>query len=315
MKDKTSPWCPIDVAWWPAIAEALPHPWPDEAAKMDLRWWADQEAMGRVKRPGRPALAARWGWPDRQTRNAMRDAPERQVSSERPATVQPASSQRPETDTQTPNIIRPGVQPVSSQRPATVQPASPRAELHTTNNTLHTTEDKTITSDRPTLERPKPVRCVFDEIVRLRLEALPGARELTLTKARAQIIKARIAEHSADDVLEVVKWWLRSTHQRADYLRENGHGIDTLLRASNFPKYLEFSQEKPTINGGKPLSFSVPPAASPRRDDLPALSRYSERQVEAVKADLEGLQETCKPETWDRMVRTALAQSYGRAAK
>ena len=47
MKDKTSPWCPIDVAWWPAIAEALPHPWPDEAAKMDLRWWADQEAMGR----------------------------------------------------------------------------------------------------------------------------------------------------------------------------------------------------------------------------------------------------------------------------
>ena len=179
-------------------------------------------------------------------------------------------------------------------------------------DTITIKEQNTADSETPA-ERVKPVRCVFDEIVRLRLEALPGARELTLTKARAQIIKARIAEHSAEDVLEVVKWWLRSTHQRADYLRENGHGIDTLLRASNFPKYLEFSQEKPKINGGKPLSFSVPPAPPPRRDELPALSRYSERQVEAVKADLEGLQETCQPETWDRMVRTALAQSFGRA--
>jgi hypothetical protein len=205
MKDKISPWCPIDVAWWPAIADALLHPWPDEAVKMDLRWWADQEAVGRVKRPGRPALAARWGWPDRQARNAMRDAPERQASSQRPATVQRASSQRPENDTQTLDIIRAGVQPVSSQRPGTVQPASPRAELHTTNNTLQTTDNKTLTSDKPPpVERPKPVRGVFNEIVRLRLEAWPGARELTLTKARAQILKARITEHSGEDVIAVV---------------------------------------------------------------------------------------------------------------
>tara|TARA_R110000751_G_scaffold291906_1_gene399116 strand:- start:114 stop:578 length:465 start_codon:yes stop_codon:yes gene_type:complete len=154
---------------------------------------------------------------------------------------------------------------------------------------------------------------VFDEIVRLRLEALPGARELTLTKARAQILKARITEHSGEDVIAVVKWWLRSTHQRAGYLRENGHGIDTLLRAANFPKYLEFSQEKPAVNGGKPLSFSVPPAPPPRRDDLPALSAYSPDQVAAAVIELDGLMDGCKPETWDRMIRTALVQSYGRA--
>ena len=313
MTEKTAPWLPIDSEWWPTIAAALTQPWPLEAVYMDLRWWEDQEAMERAKRPGRAALCERWGLTERRGRNAMRDGSKWERSSEGPAKVQRRSRQGPETSTQAVDIVRPEVQPKSSRSPAKVQPTSPRAELQNTKDRRQKTEDKTLTSDRPTLERPKPVRRVFDEIVRLRLEALPGARELTLTKARAQIIKARITEHSGEDVIAVVKWWLRSTHQRADYLRENGHGIDTLLRASNFPKYLEFSQEKPTINGGKPLSFSVPPAASPRRDDLPALSRYSERQVEAVKADLEGLQETCQPETWDRMVRTALAQSFGRA--
>ena len=52
-----------------------------------------------------------------------------------------------------------------------------------------------------------------------------------------------IMEHSATDVQAVIKWWLVSRHPRADYLRENGHGIDTLLRASNFAKYLEMAQE------------------------------------------------------------------------
>lgn len=190
--------------------------------------------------------------------------------------------------------------------------AHSRARSSSTNkNTI--TINKHTSDKPPPVERPKPVRVVFNEIVRLRLEAWPGARELTLTKARAQILKARITEHSGEDVIAVVKWWLESTHPRAGYLRENGHGIDTLLRASNFAKYLEFSQEQPRKPKPKATAFSVPPPAPRQTNEPPALSLYTERQIAAVKADLEGLQETCKPETWDRMVRTALAQSYGRA--
>lgn len=285
MKDKTSPWCPIDVAWWPAIAEALPHPWPDEAAKMDLRWWADQEAMGRVKRPGRPALAARWGWPDRQTRNAMRDAPERQVSSPRPATVQRASSQRPETDTQTPNIIRPGVQPVSSERPATVQPASPRAELHTTHNTLHTTEDKTLTSDSLAA-----IRQLWDELNGLRKSLDSAARPLKLSSSRQRSLKARLKEHSAADVVAVVEWWLRSSHQRAQYLRDNGYGIDTVLRPANFTTYLELASLPVTAQkSNKPVDgMAILAAAMKLQGESNGIAGHNEQGIWEVDGD--GLQ-------------------------
>jgi hypothetical protein len=308
MTEKTKPWCQIDVEWWPAIAEALPHPWPTEAVQMDLRWWADQEGMGRAKRPGRPALRARWGWPDRRTRNAMKDAPERQKSSPRPARVQPASSQGPETDMQTPDIIRPRVQPGSSPRPARVQPASPRAELQTNTHTQQTTENKTRTSDSLTA-----IRQLWDELNGLRKSLDSAARPLKLTASRQRALKARLKEHSAAEVVAVVDWWLRSAHQRAQYLRDNGYGIDTVLRPANFTTYLELS--KMPLPRPKAASFSVPPPAPRRAIELPALSLYSEGQVEAVKADLEGLHDTCQPETWDRMVRTALAQSFGRAAK
>lgn len=266
---------------------------------------------------------AKWaGWKNWRARKVLQemneqiDAWEGKTTRIRTASAQPTHSERtvlaqhPDTN----QIVTPEKRTVLAQPAHTFSTASAHSRASSslkTKDTITIKEQNTADSEAP-VERPKPVRGVFDEIVRLRLEALPGARELTLTKARAQILKARITEHSAEDVLEVVKWWLRSTHKRAGYLRENGHGIDTLLRASNFPKYLEFSQEQPRP---KAAAFSVPPPAPRRATEPPALSLYSAGQVEAVKADLEGLQDACKPETWDRMVRTALAQSFGRAAK
>ena len=49
-------------------------------------------------------------------------------------------------------------------------------------------------------------------------------------------------EHSKEEVLQVIDWWLTSRHQRAVYVREN-HSIDTLFRAKNFDAYLDFSSE------------------------------------------------------------------------
>jgi hypothetical protein len=62
-------WVPLDADWWPAIADALPRPWPRAAILQDLRWWADGERMGRARRPGARALGERWGvthWAVRQ---------------------------------------------------------------------------------------------------------------------------------------------------------------------------------------------------------------------------------------------------------
>lgn len=56
-------WQPMQSAWWPSIADALPRPWPREAALFDLRWHSDRVACGQLERmPGRPALRERWGW-------------------------------------------------------------------------------------------------------------------------------------------------------------------------------------------------------------------------------------------------------------
>ena len=55
-------WERIEAAWWFMIADGLAKPWPREAVLMDLRWWAGQEKQGRMARPGRAVLKARWGW-------------------------------------------------------------------------------------------------------------------------------------------------------------------------------------------------------------------------------------------------------------
>ncbi len=49
---------PMDLDWWPAIAEALDHPGPRDAALVDLRFW---EATSGP-RPSVATLASLWGW-------------------------------------------------------------------------------------------------------------------------------------------------------------------------------------------------------------------------------------------------------------
>ena len=68
---------------WPAIAEALPHPWLDEWVELDCAYWAgeaEREAKGfrsalpmrgRRKLTG-PWCAARWGWSAHHARKALR---------------------------------------------------------------------------------------------------------------------------------------------------------------------------------------------------------------------------------------------------
>jgi hypothetical protein len=75
MKPKGAAWgasfAAMPVAAWPVIAEHLSHPWPEEAARFDLRWFADQN---KRQVPGRYDLAERWGWTPDEVRTLLRNA-------------------------------------------------------------------------------------------------------------------------------------------------------------------------------------------------------------------------------------------------
>jgi hypothetical protein len=124
----------IPVAAWPDIAEALCGVWPRAAAIQDLRWYADQTRMQRVKRiPGYRRLARRWGWTEHQARKLMRA--EGDWQDPRHTTPPPPSRTPPAPISQTSPapVSKSGVE---TERPAQTSPA-PRAvfatgaELHT----------------------------------------------------------------------------------------------------------------------------------------------------------------------------------------
>ena len=237
-RDAVAPWLPIDSAWWPNIAIEMPKPWPRSAVLMDLRWWSDQERMGRKKRPGRPALCRRWGWTDWQAWATMKD----EASSK--DRLQPASNSHP-TPIQhgTPKPPK-SQEATSSSPPAHIQPASTCADLH--NNT--TTQDTKDHSSKASMS-DKPSQ-VWERVNEIRKMHTPEARALKLTKARRSALKARLDEHTEEELLRVVEWRESSPHSRAVFLREGGHGVDTLLRASKFEGYLDasYGDQEPTIH-------------------------------------------------------------------
>ena len=210
MNEKTVPWLPIDANWWPEIADQLPRPWPKEAVYMDLRWWQDQEAQNRARRPGRPALCQRWGWKEKRARLAMKNEHEWGRASQGPIKGQPRANQGPENGSQISGITESRGKKRANEGQVDGQRKAPRAIKQ---NTEQKTEQiKTPTSNKPQKprspagNRATTVRSVFDQIVKIRSEAIPGARELVLTKSRSQTLKARIMEHSEADVIAVVRW-------------------------------------------------------------------------------------------------------------
>lgn len=229
---KTAPWLPIDSAWWPNIAIELPLPWTREAVMMDLRWWIDQERMGRRKRPGRPALCKRWGWSDWQARSLMKDEAAWKQN------LQPASSPPP-TDIQdsTANLLK--SQPaLSSPPPARLQPASTRADIHKNTRTQeHTSEVAKATMS----DKPDPLKVVWDRVLEIRAKHRPKGRRIKLTASRRRALGARLKDHDADELYRVIEWWLISEHSTAVWLREQGYDVDTLLRPANFDRYLEMA--------------------------------------------------------------------------
>ena len=88
---------------------------------------------------------------------------------------------------------------------------------------------------------------IWNAVGKLRAKHIPGCRQMTLTPARRQQIQARATEHGEESIVEVWRWALTSSHQRAVYLRESGFvKPGTLHRPGNFADYLDIARTKPT---------------------------------------------------------------------
>jgi hypothetical protein len=123
MKFGVDPIVAMDSRWWPAIADALiasGAPWPEDAILADLRWWQDQERMGRTVRPGRPTLEKRWRVGGTVAKRLLKSEAlwglETKATSDRPADDQPTAS-APQV---APDESEQNDQPATSPRPATV---------------------------------------------------------------------------------------------------------------------------------------------------------------------------------------------------
>lgn len=233
---KRAPWMPIDAAWWPTIAAEMPLPWTRAAVLMDLRWWADQEKMGRVKRPGRRGLMSRWGWTERQARGALKSEEEWGNPT---AAAPPVPQQNP---TRAPDSAR---KPLESQEPlphpcpSKTPLVSPRADIQ--NNT--TTKPQTLECSKEHLSgsAPDPVKQAWEKVVALlKGKPVPMPRKLGKGKRRTHF-KSRLRENGEEEVLRVMDWWVHSSHERATFLRETGKTIDTILQQSKFDMYLEMA--------------------------------------------------------------------------
>ena len=225
MKKRHSAWIQMDVDSWELVTELLPDIWPEWAVFQDLRYWQNGERMEWLKRPSRRQLQARWGWSDWSTRQALKSEDKWGTSQSPPNSLPKTSQSPPKNSTQIPEIRKATNPTPSNDQPKTNPTPSPRANIKNKEQRTKNKEDN------------KTLMSVWSDI-----NTVKGGRPLKLSKSRAKTLRARLEEHSAQELLQVIGWWQEAKHPRAQYLRENGHGIDTLLRASKFESYLEMSQ-------------------------------------------------------------------------
>lgn len=85
---------------------------------------------------------------------------------------------------------------------------------------------------------------------------------------------ARIVEHGAEAVRQVLRWYWRSQHPRAVFLRGGEYALTTLVRADNFVVYLGMSQADRDACERAPLRPAVPTL---ERRAAPTLTRRARR--------------------------------------
>ena len=167
-------------------------------------------------------------------------------------------------------------------------------------SSLKTKETITITKEQGA---KSSLVSLWDEINDIREKN--HVRKLSLSTARKRTLKARLKEHSREDVLKVIDWWMTSKHERAVFLRTKGIGINTVISPSKFPEYLDFANTKaPEIIQLDSKKTNVIPI----RQQLRPVSDFSKAEVESAKSELEGLSWTSE-ESYNLAIQTLLNQA------
>lgn len=153
------------------------------------------------------------------------------------------SGQKPERNVQ----ANPTISTTCEPAPDAYAGHSRARTIPNTPTTLQTTVNKTHKADKDSLD------ALWEKVNAIRTRA-GHTRKLSLPPARRRVLRARVREHSEEDVLRVIEWWLFSPHDRAEFLREKNIAIKTIISPSKFPEYLEFShQENQTSSKPKGL--------------------------------------------------------------
>ena len=297
-KQGARPWLAMDVHWWPTIADSIAKPWPLEAVRMDLRWWTDQQAMGRQSMPSRRKLQQRWGLSEYRTRAAMRDVEAWTKPQRDPKEIPNRSQSNPKQDTQTPDIAEDKTPKGSQRDPKEIPKRSTGAELQTTNN-------KTKPQEK---QHTDPVDDLWAAMLEERKKFLTNSRGLGLTRSRRTRLSTLLKSNTAEDVLAVVRWWRTSTHSTAAGLRKDGYDLDTLIRAANFDRYMLFAYASQAAQArATPKRVPRQPKAASGQQG-PKLSDYTPAQIQWAERELEPLRGTMKPETWQNALATLIFQ-------
>jgi hypothetical protein len=87
----------------------------------------------------------------------------------------------------------------------------------------------------------------------LRLQHTPNGSRAKLGKRREDL-RRRVAEHGLEAFEHAWRWLWESNHDRARFLRENGYGIGTFLRAGKCRSYVEFAAQWEPGTDAKPAA-------------------------------------------------------------
>lgn len=282
-------WSRMDGEWWPAVAERIAKPWPEEAAAFDLRFHAEQ-GRGEVTR-GRPFFAARWGWTDWSVKLLLRREemwrdpflPRQPAASQPPEVRQKSASGTPAPEQMNADdSLFPASQPPEVRQPAASPPPAERHARVVDPTTLH-----------PTPSNPNTVRAAKRSAITPEVQEVYDHWKQWHPKARGPDkdfiahVGARLAEgRTVADLKAVATWAHTSESFLPQRLRAGGFlGASTLYKPTKMGDRIESATTRepdPVADWGRmPDGYEGPrPKRTPEEERAAqdaALERLRER--------------------------------------
>ena len=212
---------------WEHLINHAEKPLPQAVVEQDL---LALDTFG--KQLSQRQLADRWGWSRSRVRWHVRE-----VEKLTKTTAQQQPSHSPVTAQSQPSVSA----VVEDSRPPAAQSRPEAAQPQPSNSPAVPIEKKRR------LDKNKSNNA-FNAVAAFWKEHRPKGPALIASRGQGRLIKARLKDHSAEDVIAVLRWALMSDDRQAVWLRENKYcRLSTLLGSSTkFEGYLESSAQAAT---------------------------------------------------------------------